>query len=174
MSKYKIDGQISLKTYFKALNLFLIDKAVIWAESTVDIAIMLSNVAPTQVTVDQFRNAFTQKYPSQVINVAPISFDAEMSDLKQALIKSFLAYYKRVLALINQVGVKDRPRSIIFQASLTSLKSVMLDTIIRSFIRGIIDEDVKCQAFKGMRSPERSLLEIYIITEEARRTKIEL
>jgi hypothetical protein len=50
----------------------------------------------------------------------------------------------------------------------------MLDTIIRSFIRGIIDEDIKCQAFKGMGSPERSLLGMYTIAEEARRTKIEL
>jgi hypothetical protein len=74
---------------------------------------MLSNVAPTQMTVDQFRNAFTQKYPSQVIDVAPISFNAKMSDLKQASTESLLAYYKRVLALMNQVGAKDRPRSII-------------------------------------------------------------
>lgn len=174
MSGYKIDGQIPPKTYLEALDLLLIDEAAIWAESTVDIAIMLSNVAPTQVTVDQFRNAFTQKYPSQVIDVAPISFDAEMSDLKQASTESLLAYYKRVLALMNQVGAKDRPRSVILQAPLTSLESAMLDTIIRSFIRGIIDEDVKCQAFKRMGSPERSLLGVYTIAEEARRTKIEL
>jgi hypothetical protein len=75
---------------------------------------------------------------------------------------------------MNQVGAKDRPRSIILQAPLTSLESTMLNTIIRSFIRGIIDEDVKCQTFKGMGSPERSLLGMYTIAEKARRTKIEL
>jgi hypothetical protein len=50
----------------------------------------------------------------------------------------------------------------------------MLDIIIRLFIRGIINEDVKCQVFKGMGLPERSLLRIYIIVKETRRTKIEL
>jgi hypothetical protein len=59
MSGYKIDGQILLKTYFEVLDLLFIDKAAIWAESTVNIIIMLSNVAPTQMTVNQFRNAFT-------------------------------------------------------------------------------------------------------------------
>jgi hypothetical protein len=52
MSGYKTDGQILPKTYFKALDLLLIDETVIWAESTVNIIIMLSNVVPTQMTVD--------------------------------------------------------------------------------------------------------------------------
>jgi hypothetical protein len=50
----------------------------------------------------------------------------------------------------------------------------MLDTVLRAFIRGITDEEVRHSALRLMVSPDRSLLGVYNAAEEARRAKFEL
>lgn len=82
-----------------------------------------------------------------------------------------------MVVFIIRAGVKDRSRPGSLDTAallLTTLKSTILDTIIKAFIRGIMDEDIKILILKGLVSAERSLLTVFIVAEEAARAKIEL
>lgn len=46
--------------------------------------------------------------------------------------------------------------------------------MIRSFVKGISDFDVKKEAARGFSSPTRSFYSVYSIAEEARQTKVEV
>lgn len=54
------------------------------------------------------------------------------------------------------------------------LKSAMLDTVLRVFIRGIADPEIQKEATRGMASAVRSLRTIYQLAEKARRTNVEI
>ena len=49
----------------------------------------------------------------------------------------------------------------------------MLDTVMRAFIKGVIDPDVQQEALRGLVLQERSLLSIYTMAEESRSAKAE-
>lgn len=50
----------------------------------------------------------------------------------------------------------------------------MLDTILRAFIKGLNDNEIRMEVTRGMASSDRSLRNIYQLAEEARRTNLEL
>jgi len=50
----------------------------------------------------------------------------------------------------------------------------MLDIIMRFFLKGLSDSDVRRKAIRGLAQANRSLRGIYTIADEARRTKMEL
>ncbi|KAL8845914.1 MAG: hypothetical protein Q9221_008958, partial [Calogaya cf. arnoldii] len=52
--------------------------------------------------------------------------------------------------------------------------SAILDTILRAWIRGLSDVDIRKESTRGMASVDRLLRNLYNLAKEARRTKIEL
>jgi hypothetical protein len=48
------------------------------------------------------------------------------------------------------------------------MESMVLDTVIRSFCRGLIDPDVRKEALGGLNTSGRSLYHTYTLAEEAR------
>jgi hypothetical protein len=101
-----------------------------------------------------------ERFPGPAVEVAPVSFGTEMTELRQLPEEPLLPYYRRVLALMSRVGAKDKHRPTRGAtptptlASLSSLESAMLDTILRAFIRGIADEEVKHAVLRHMVSPD--------------------
>jgi len=69
-----------------------------------------------------------------------------------------------------RVGAKDR-KSI--TAALIFLEFAIFDTILRAFIRGIINEQDKYLVLKYIIFSDRFLLSIYITAEKIRRAKLE-
>ena len=49
----------------------------------------------------------------------------------------------------------------------------MLDTVLRSFVRELLDSNVRRDTLRELISANRSLIELHIIAEESRRAKIE-
>ena len=43
---------------------------------------------------------------------------------------------------------------------------------MKAFLRGLSNPDIRRKAIRGLASPNRSLLEIYNLADEARRTKL--
>ena len=99
-----------------------------------------------------------------------MSFDIELAELHQRTDEPLATYCKRVTNIMQRVGAKDRPTS----GTLTLLESAILDTILRAFIRGLTDIEVRREATRGMASSDRSLRSIYNLAEEARRTNLEI
>ena len=52
------------------------------------------------------------------------------------------------------------------------LKVAILESIIKAFLRGLLDPDIYREATRGLALPNWSLLGIYNLANKARRTKL--
>lgn len=177
LQQHSDDGElISPSAYLKAVDLLLAEEAAMWAETTKCVAELIENPAPTKDTLAQFQALFAQRYPSKISEAPVVSFDTEVSELQQAQDKTLLAYYKRTASFLSRVGGRDRPRTTTVTPTppaLTSIEESMLDSVVRSFTRGIQDPDVCWEAFRGLVMSDHSLLGVYTVAEESRKAKAE-
>ncbi|KAF6240298.1 hypothetical protein HO173_001909 [Letharia columbiana] len=144
--------------------MLLVDDAFEWSESHPEAVRLLTEVenAGSQQTIQQFRAIFCEKFPSKAVETY-INVPKE----------SLASYFKRVTNLMQRVGIKDRPAATP-SAAFSLLESTMLDTILRAFIRGLNDQEIRKEATRGMASSDRSLHMVYNLAEEARRTNAEI
>ena len=79
-----------------------------WAESYPQAISILSSPNPTTESVKNFKNLLSERFPVKSSEVSTISFNTELSELKQHD-ESLSVYYKRLLAMMQRVGARDRP-----------------------------------------------------------------
>ena len=171
---YSVDGTIPPHRYTQALDLLLTEEAALWAESHPQAVSILASANPTQESVKNFRNLLSERFPTKSSEVSTISFDTELSELKQHD-ESLSAYYKRLLAMMQRVGARDRPTQISESSPMLSmLEEAILESVIKAFLRGLADPDVRREATRAVAAPDRSLRGAYTLAEEARRTKAEI
>jgi hypothetical protein len=103
-----------------------------------------------------------------------ISIDVKLTELRQKSDETLISYYKRVTELMQRVDARDRSNPHADEFILSFLKSVMLNTILRAFIRELFDSEIRREAIRDMISSNRSLKTIYQLTKETRRTNIEI
>lgn len=156
-------------TFIQAVDLLLVDEAANWAEGTPDVSALLSNPSPGPEDVAEFKTLFISQYPARQLDTPLLTVDSEIQDLKQGERESLVAYYQRTAALLRRSGTKDRVPGV----KLSLLESNMLDQIMRSFVRGLADEELKKDGMKQIVNPIRSLHQTYQIVEETRRAGIE-
>ena len=169
---YQVDGVVPPSRIIQAFNLLLVGDAEAWAESHPRAKAILTSEPPTRDSVANFRSLLCERFPAKSTEVAPVSFNTELSELKQQD-ESLSAYYERVSAMMQRVGARDRPHSQAPGTQLTLLEEAMLDNIMRSFLKGLADPDVCREATRGLASVDSSLRGIYMLAEQARRTKEE-
>ena len=128
----------------------------------------------TQNTVFKFKILFTEKYSLQFTEIALISFNNKMTDFKQKDKEVLLIYYKWVNNLLIRIEIKNRLKHHNKIVSLSSLKSAMLDTVLKFFIQSIQNTDIRKETLWELIISEQSLQSIYILTEKVRRVKIKL
>ena len=169
---YQIDGVVPAPRIIQAFNLLLVEDAETWAESHPRAKAILTSEPATRDSVANFRSLLCERFPAKSSEVATVSFNTELSELKQQD-ESLSAYYERVSAMMQRVGARDRPHSQTPGTQLTLLEEAMLDNIMRSFLKGLADPDVCREATRGLASVDSSLRGIYMLAEQARRTKEE-
>ena len=168
---YMVDHQIPPHRYIQAFELLLTEDASAWAETHPQAVQILSLDEPTYDAVRAFKSLLCARFPMKSAEVSSISFDTELSELKQQD-ESLAAYYKRLTVLMQHVGARDRPsHPSDADPPLTMLEAAMLESIMKAFLRGLSDSDVRREATRGLASPTRSLLGVYNLADEARRTK---
>ncbi|KAF6238772.1 hypothetical protein HO173_003279 [Letharia columbiana] len=141
-----------------------------WAESNPEAVRLLDTDEPTQATVEQFTSLFKQRFPAEVIEVVPVTFDAELADIRQQSTETITAYYTKTLNLMHKYGAKDRGHSMLLSLAEGSL----LDTFLRTWIRGLTDQVITRKCAENMGSPDRSLRLLYDVAESTRRVNIEI
>ena len=147
----------------QAFNLLLVGDAEAWAESHPRAKAILTSEPPTRDSVANFRSLLCERFPAKSTEVATVSFNTELSELKQQD-ESLSAYYERVSAMMQRVGARDRPHSQTPGTQLTLLEA-MLDNIMRSFLKGLADPNVCREATRGLASVDSSLRGIYMLAE---------
>jgi beta-glucosidase/6-phospho-beta-glucosidase/beta-galactosidase len=75
---------------------------------------------------------------------------------------------------MQRIDARNRSSSHVDEFILSFLESIMLDIILRAFIRELFDSKIRREATREMISLDRSLKIIYQLTEETRRTNIEI
>ena len=163
-------GMIPPATYLRYLDLLLLGEAADWVESNPEAVRLMAIHDPTQATVSQFISLLQQRFPSKAVESAPVSFDLEVSELRQKQNESVSSYYSRALNLMHKYGGKDRSATVV----LSSVEALLLDMVLRVWIKGLTDPSIKRNAAKGMGDPNRSLRAVYGLAEEARLVNAEL
>ena len=158
------NGMIPPSTYLRYLDLLLLGEAAEWVESNPEAVRLMATQDPTQATVSQFISLLQERFPSKAVESAPISFDLEVSELRQKQDESVMSYYSRTLNLMQKYGAKDRSATVI----LSLAESSLLDRFLRVWIKGLIDPSIKRKAAEGMGDPNRSLKAVYGLAEQAR------
>ncbi len=121
-----------------------------------------------------FKIMFCDRFSSRVVKVILVSIDVELFELKQKSNETLTSYYKRVTSLMQRIDVKNRSNSHVDEFVLSFLESIMLDIILRTFTRELFNSKIRRKAIREMISSDRSLKIIYQLTEETRRTNIEI
>ena len=57
---------------------------------------------------------------------------------------------------------------------LSMLEEAMLESVMKAFLRGLADPDVRREATRAVAAPDRLLRGAYTLAEEARRIKAEI
>ena len=174
MSRYTVNDCILSDQYLQFIDILLVENAVTWAETDLNVFILLTQSNSTLDTVFKFKTLFTEKYSIQFTEIASISFNNEVADLKQKDEKALLTYYKWVSDLLTRIEIKNRLRHHSEIVSLSSLKSAMLDTVLKFFIQDIQNADIRKETLWELVMLKQSLQDIYTLTEKVRRVKIEL
>lgn len=129
-----------------------------------------------------FQLLFKPQYPGRVIESTNLNVDAEISKLSQQAGENLGTYYKRANSLLMRAGSHDRenPFMTIGEAlrgkfaPLTSSENTVLDSVIRTFIRGISDITVRADTLRGLVVTQRLLRGAYTMAEESKKLKEEL
>lgn len=165
-----INEIIFSKELLNIIEFFFIDDVADWAKINYDVISILTNPSFDQNAVSYFKNLFQERFFIKSSKINQINFDSELQNFKQKNDESLLVYYKRILLMMQKIEVKDKS---IFNSGilLSSLERVMLDFIIRVFIRGLLDDQMRLNLIKMLTFSERFLRGVYILTKKSRRTK---
>ncbi len=98
-----------------------------------------------------------------------LSFDTELSEIRQKSNEIIIVYYKRFLTFMLRVDAKDRSAI----EALSLLKSAILDVIMKTFVRELHDDDVRKKTIRELIAADRSLRRLCTMTENANRSKRE-
>ncbi len=178
MFEYRKKNLISLDKYLSFLNMLLIDETAEWSESHLDAIRLLNDFNLIQNTMNAFKFLFCDRFSFRIVEVVSISIDVELTELKQKSDEILISYYKRVTSLMQRVDVRDRFVSSSFthfsEFILFFLKSIMLNIILRTFIRELFEAEIRREAIRDMTSSNRFLKTIYQLAKKARRINIEI
>ncbi len=166
----KESGKLTPKAYLDYLDLLLQLDAAKWAESNPEAVRLLATEEPTQAMVDQFVSLLKQRFPAEAVEEIPVTFDAELAELRQQSAETITSYYTRTTSLMHKYGARDRSPLVILSLAEGSL----LDTFLRTWIRGLTDASIKRKCAESMGTPDRSLRMLYDVAETARRVNLEI
>lgn len=108
---YAVDRKVPPHRFIQAFELLLTEDASNWAETHPQAVEILAKDDPEETDVRAFRNLLVARFPTKSAEVSSISFDTELSELRQRD-ESLAAYYKRLTVLMQHVGARDRPGKI--------------------------------------------------------------
>ncbi len=177
MFEYRVNNLISSDKYLFSLNKLLIDETVEWFESHLDVIRLLNDSTLIQDTINAFKFLFCDRFSSRVVEIVSVSIDVELVELKQKSDETLVSYYKRMTSLMQRVDARNRSissSSHLSESILFSLKSAMLNIILRTFIRELFELEIRREAIRDMISSDRSLKIIYQLIEKTRRINIEI
>ena len=97
---------------------------------------LLTKIVFNQNIVTHFQALLCKRFSFNVVEITSVFFDVELTELKQRENEFLSSYYKRIINLMQRIEVKNKNDS---ATSLFMLKSIMLNTVLKIFIKNITD-----------------------------------
>lgn len=107
----------------------------------------------TVQTVLTFKDLFQQWFPSKFAALPTKSLNQQLSKLHQRADETINAYYKRTCALMLRVGARDRLRD----EKLSLLEVSTLDSILKAFMKGLANDNIRRDTIRGLGTVGKSL-----------------
>ncbi len=149
LSEYKINEVINFIIYLNSLNMLLMNNIIKWAKSHSNAIHLLSIKNFTAQNLTSFKFLLCERFSSKAIEISFISFNVKLFKLRQRFDKALVIFYKRVTSLMQHVKAKDKSTFSSFTI-FTLLKSAMLNTILRAFIKRISNHIVQRKVTRNM------------------------
>ncbi len=167
LSKYKIDEVINLIIYLNSLNMLLTNNIIKWTKFHSDAIHLLLIKNFTVQNLTSFKFLLCKRFSSRTIEIFFISFNVELFKLWQCFDEVLVVFYKQIASLMQHVKAKDKSAFSSF-ITFTLLKSVMLDIILRAFIKRILNYIVQREVIRNMIATDKSLKFIYNLAKKVR------
>lgn len=106
-----------------------------------------------------------ERFSSKAIKISFILFDVELFELHQRSDEALIFFYKWITSLMQHVNVKDKSTFISF-IILMLLKSAMLNTILQTFIKEILNHIIQRKITRNMIATDKLLKSIYNLAEK--------
>ena len=104
------------------------------------VQVRINKANRTLEDVEVLKTLLQDQFSQRLTESTTFNINAGLENLKQQTSENLLAYYKRARSMMEQVGARDRAE---FGTPLTPLEAAFLDTVMRSFVKGIHDIDIK-------------------------------
>lgn len=172
LSLYKMTGSIPSERFIDNVNFLLIDDAVEWAKTNSNAARLLKEEKLIFESIIIFKTLFQERFSAKTMKSSIVNFHVELKDLRQGSNKIINAYYKRVLALMSRVAVKDCLNS--KAERLSPLKKATLSVILKSFARDLHDVKIRKKIIKNLIIVDRFFRQLYSLAENTNKSKKKL
>ena len=135
-----VNGVVPPEILLKSIDLLLGEDAEIWADESPAVKRLLNLDEPTAADVPTLKGFFSDCFPAKTVpETIQLSFNVELAYFKQGENEILPAYYRRMVSLMHRVSLPNRSPRI----EMKALESAILDMVIKAFIIGLADRDIR-------------------------------
>ena len=150
-----------------------ISKSISWRLKTISLSFLLiTNIFIVEIIIN-LKKIFKKNFSSKFVKINFISFDVKFNEFNQWIDELFLTYYQRVIIIMQKIKIKNRIVNINI-VSLNLLKSIILNIIIKVFIKSLMNNNVRRETTRKLTFINRLLKFVYNLTKKTRRIKLKI
>lgn len=153
-----------------AIDFLLTGVALEWAEGNPIVFATLTKPHPTAEDVGTIKRMMNKRFPARAVELSTQAFQNDLDSLKQKSEESLIEYYNRVKGMMERVGAKDSNAS----NTLSFSERTLLNGILKAFVYGISNSEVRKEAARELASSEASLRSLHLAAEGANRAQQEI
>ena len=111
-----------------------------------------------------------ERFPARAVELSTQAFQNDLDSLKQKSKEPLIEYYNRAKGMMERVSAKDN----IAFTTLNFSERTLLNGILKAFVWGIRDSEVRKEAARGLASSEESLNSLLLAAESASQAQQEI
>lgn len=136
-------AKVEPETFFEAIEVLFVGKAESWLDSVPRFNRFTDQEeVPKDIDVEEFKQALMQQFPKKSMgDMRDGNVQEDIQNLKQGEEETLVAYHERVQDLLRRSNGRDDRNEI--SPELSGIERTMLSIIVRAFIRGMKDDNLR-------------------------------
>ncbi|TGJ79930.1 hypothetical protein E0Z10_g8845 [Xylaria hypoxylon] len=147
----------------EAVNMLCEGKAAVFLDSSAILQAIIGRAERNKSNPDDLtilETSLREKFPTRLVDELAVLPAEDLQSLSQESTESLVSYYARTQALLTRMGGRDRPRGRqdgTGDTSLSALESFTLGSVVRSFVDGLHDDELKAESIDKSAAGKDSL-----------------